>query len=134
MTPPDAARVDAAVERLAPRSFTFLERLVAQPSTLGQEAGALAVLAEELDRLGFDVRELEVPDTIGEAPGAGVPQLAYAGRPVVVGRRDHGAGRSLLLNGHLDVVPPGDPARWSTPPFTPVRRDGWLHGRGAGDM
>jgi acetylornithine deacetylase len=129
----DAVEVDAAIERLAPRAFAFLERLVAEPSTVGHEAGAQRVLAAELDRLGFEVRELAVPETIGEAGGAGVPQQSYAGRPLVVGTRP-GEGRSLLLNGHVDVVPAGDPERWTTPPFTPVTADGWMHGRGAGDM
>jgi acetylornithine deacetylase len=128
-----AQEADAAIERLAPRAFAFLERLVEEPSTLGNEAGAQRVLAAELERLGFEVSELAVPESIGEAPGAGVPQQSYAGRPLVLGRRP-GEGRSLLLNGHVDVVPAGDPARWSTPPFTPVTQDGWMHGRGAGDM
>jgi acetylornithine deacetylase len=128
------AAVDAAIERLAPRAFAFLERLVAEPSTVGREAGAQRVLAAELERLGFAVRELAVPDTIGGEDGAGVPQTSYADRPLVVGERRSGGGRSLLLNGHVDVVPAGDPARWATPPFSPVTRDGWMHGRGAGDM
>ncbi len=46
-----------------------------------------------------------------------------------------GEGRPhLVLNGHLDVVPPGDPARWSVDPFAGEIRDGLLFGRGAADM
>ena len=43
-------------------------------------------------------------------------------------------GRSLIINGHIDVVPEGPHDMWSTPPFEPVVKDGWMHGRGAGDM
>eukprot|EP01121_Diplochlamys_sp_Union-15-3_P020948 TRINITY_DN8339_c0_g1_i1.p1 TRINITY_DN8339_c0_g1~~TRINITY_DN8339_c0_g1_i1.p1 ORF type:complete len:443 (-),score=98.64 TRINITY_DN8339_c0_g1_i1:56-1222(-) len=43
-------------------------------------------------------------------------------------------GRSLILNGHVDVVPVCAEEMWSSPPFTPVVRDGKLYGRGAGDM
>ena len=43
-------------------------------------------------------------------------------------------GRSLILNGHVDVVPPAAEALWTNPPFEPVRRGDWLYGRGAGDM
>lgn len=45
-----------------------------------------------------------------------------------------GRGRSLLLNGHVDVVPPGDTSRWTHPPFAGVVEDGKIHGRGALDM
>ena len=45
-----------------------------------------------------------------------------------------GPGRSLLLNGHIDVVPADSPARWSSPPFVPRREGPFMFGRGAGDM
>jgi acetylornithine deacetylase len=125
--------VDAAIAGGLERSLSFLEALVAEPSVVGNEAGAQRVVSAELARLGFAVRELEVPAGIEERPGSGVPQLPYAGRPVVVGERA-GDGRSLLVNGHVDVVPPGAADLWPGDPFAPRRADGWLHGRGAGDM
>jgi acetylornithine deacetylase len=131
------ADLDAAIERAAPAAFAFLERLVAQPSLLGQEAGALRVAADELERLGFAIEWLPIPDEIGDDPSAGIPPVVAAPRRVLVARRpgrDGDAARSLLLNGHLDVVPSGDPALWSHPPFEPTVADGWLGGRGAGDM
>jgi acetylornithine deacetylase len=135
----DWPAVDAAIEAGRGHAVDFLGALVAEPSVVGDEAGAQRLVAAELTRLGFRVRELEVPGTIGGRPGAGTPQLAYAGRPVVVGELarpgdDDGNGRSLLVNGHVDVVPPGATELWSAPPFTPRVVDGWLHGRGAGDM
>ena len=58
----------------------------------------------------------------GAAPGAAAPAAA---RP---------RGRSLILNGHIDVVPPANEALWTSPPFE-ARIDGdWIYGRGAGDM
>jgi acetylornithine deacetylase len=125
--------VDAAIARESGRAFAFLRRLVAAESVVGKEAQAQSVVAEELARLGFDVTHVSVPDSIANEPGAGVPQQSYAERPVVVGRRP-GTGRSLLLNGHVDTVPPGPVEQWSSDPFEPVERDGWLVGRGAGDM
>jgi acetylornithine deacetylase len=129
-----AQLIDAEIDSLAEGAFAFLERLVAEPSVVGEEAGAQAVVAAELERLGFAVDLLEVPESIASDPLAGAPQRPYAGRPVVVGRLSGGDGPTLLVNGHVDVVPSGWPELWSSPPFAPVRRDGWLHGRGAGDM
>ncbi|MFE3203205.1 ArgE/DapE family deacylase [Embleya sp. NPDC059237] len=49
--------------------------------------------------------------------------------------RGTGGGRSLIFNGHVDVVPPGDPAAWrSGDPFDGAIEDGWIHGRGSADM
>ena len=126
--------IDAEIDALAEGAFAFLERLVAEPSVVGDEAGAQGVVAAELERIGFAVELLEVPESIASDPLGGVPQGSYAGRPVVVGRLAGGDGPTLLVNGHVDVVPAGWPELWRSPPFAPERRDGWLYGRGAGDM
>jgi acetylornithine deacetylase len=131
---PDRPQLDLAVEEYAARAVELLGRLVEQPSTVGQEAGAQEVLAAELDDAGFAVERLQIPENIGDDPLAGVPRQSYAGRYDVIGRRGPTTGRSLLINGHMDVVPADDASPWSSPPFTPTVLDGWLHGRGAGDM
>jgi acetylornithine deacetylase len=125
--------VDAAVRAESEAAFAFLADLVAAPSTVGAERRAQEIVAAELDRLGFEVSFLAVPaETAAEAP-AGVAQLSYQGRPNVVGRINPGQAPSLLLNGHVDVVP-AEAAVWPSDPFVPVRAGGWLTGRGAGDM
>ena len=55
-------------------------------------------------------------------------------RNVVATSTGTGGGRSLILNGHVDVVPPANAELWSSPPFEPRREGDWLYGRGAGDM
>ncbi len=129
----DPDELDAAVGRYAEDAFEFLERLVACPSTVGREGSAADVLGTELERRGFAVETVPLAGIAGD-PLAGVASTGYEGRSNLVGRRDGGHGRSLMFNGHLDVVPAGDSELWESDPFTPVRRDGWLSGRGAGDM
>ncbi len=130
-----ADAIDARVELHAERAFGFLELLVAADSTVGHEQAALKVLASELTDLGFDIERLAIPESVASLPGAGVPRSTYAGRYDLVGRRAGDPTRpSLLLNGHIDVVPADEPGLWTTPPFEPRRRGGWLFGRGAGDM
>ena len=43
-------------------------------------------------------------------------------------------GRSLILNGHIDVVPTGPRSGWSRDPYEPAVIDGWMYGRGVADM
>jgi acetylornithine deacetylase len=57
------------------------------------------------------------------------------GRPNLVGTlKGSGGGRSLALNGHIDVVPAGDTVNWRDDPFGAMIRDGFIWGRGSLDM
>lgn len=59
----------------------------------------------------------------------------FRGRPNLAGTLSgSGGGRSILLTGHIDVVPPGELAHWRHAPFAGVRDGGNIHGRGAVDM
>jgi acetylornithine deacetylase len=129
----DFAAVDRAIQAGAEGAISFLEQLVAAPSTVGNEAQAQAVVAAELDRLGFSVAAVPVPAGIAGHGPAGIAQASYQGRDNLLGLLNPGGSPSLLLNGHVDVVP-AEAAVWSGDPFTPVTAGGWLRGRGAGDM
>ena len=111
-----------------------MERLVAAPSTVGLEQEAQDVVEQELKRLGLEVERLPIPETIEDDPLAGVAQISYEGRADVVGRLGSNEGPSLLVNGHIDVVPAGKPDLWTSPPFEPRLDGDRLYGRGAGDM
>lgn len=62
-------------------------------------------------------------------------RIAEYGKGAPVAIAEAGSGkRSILLNGHVDVVPAGDPSRWKHDPFSGKMDKDYLYGRGAGDM
>ena len=99
------------------------------------EAALQAHLARRLLAAGALV-ELAEPDA---TPFHGHPMVphgfTFTGRPQLVARfAGTGGGRSLLLNGHVDVVDVEPRSAWSVDPFDAVIRDGHVWGRGACDM
>lgn len=87
----------------------------------GREEPLAEFIHEWLESRGIDAKIVDRPDP---------------DRPQVVaeiGAGDPDAGR-LVLNGHMDVVPPGNRDRWSVDPFSGVVADGKVYGRGASDM
>jgi acetylornithine deacetylase len=99
------------------------------------EAALQDFLAARLRGLGADVDVFE-PDPAALAGRPLVPPgLDFNGRPQLIAtQRGRGGGRSLVLNGHIDVVSAEPIADWASDPFAPEVRDGKLYGRGACDM
>jgi acetylornithine deacetylase len=132
------AAILAAVAAQRDEAVALLQELVAEPSLLGAEPGAQALMRREFERNGLDIHEFEVDeDRIRDHPGYSPSLISYSGRRNVVGiHRPSGpvTGRSLILNGHIDVVPVGAAALWSSPPFEPRLQGDRLYGRGAADM
>ncbi len=126
-----------SIDHCADDILDFTCRLVAEPSILENEASALEVMEAELKKLSFDpARVLIDPVKLSQHPGFAPVPWSYDGRYNVVTRREACAdgGRSVIFNGHLDVVSPEPVKLWNRDPYDPVERDGWLYGRGAGDM
>jgi acetylornithine deacetylase len=126
----------------------FLRELIAIPSLDGAESPAQRAIGAWMERAGFatdiwriDLRELaKHPDYCSEVErheALGV--VGWVGERVAEhtsggAAAGSGAGRDLMLNGHIDVVPVGEEAAWTTPPWDPAVRDGRVYGRGAVDM
>ena len=131
-------RIAQAVEAGFAKQTEFFANLVRFPSTRGNEAACQDWIAGELRTRGYDVDRYTLAEVAIEGlPGfSPVMDTDYTNNVQVVATRRAAepTGRSLILQGHVDVVPTGPLELWSTPPFDPVIRDGWLHGRGAGDM
>ncbi len=130
-------QIVAGIDKLSDDILDFTSRLVAEPSTLGNEASAMEVMEAELKKLAFEPARIEIdPAKLSQHPGFAPVPWSYKGRYNVTARRDASAegGRSIIFNGHLDVVSPEPVKLWDRDPYDPIERDGWLYGRGAGDM
>jgi acetylornithine deacetylase len=132
--------IAASVERQADEILDLFRALVRIPSEThppsGDEGPAQRFVAERMRELGLDVDVFEPWSVPGvESHPGWWPGLDYSDRPNVVGRwSGRGGGRSLILNGHIDVVPAGDPARWSHDPYGAEMVDGRIFGRGTADQ
>lgn len=126
-----------AVDRLQADILDFSCRLVAEPSTLGNETSAMKVMADELARLSLQPIEVPIdPLRLSKTDGFAPVPWTYENRSNIVAKKETASsgGRSALFNGHLDVVSAEPLSFWDRDPFTPEVKDGWLYGRGAGDM
>ena len=128
----------AAVAAEQPAMVDLLAELVAAPTLLGAEPSGQAIMRRAFEELGLEPVEVPLDRAAIERHPAGAPfSWELDGKANVIATW-HPAGpadgRSLILNGHIDVVSPEPASLWSTDPFAP-RVDGeWMYGRGAGDM
>lgn len=95
--------------------------LIACPSVTPRTVGVFNVLEDFLRPLGFESHRMVFKEE-GQEPVENI-YLRYGSE-----------GPNFCFAGHTDVVPPGDEAAWTVPPFEPKVVDGELIGRGAEDM
>ncbi len=97
-------------------TLELTQQLIARNSVSPADAGCLDILIAILEPLGFKCEKISIGgvDNLWARRGTARPLLCFAG--------------------HTDVVPTGPLEQWTSDPFTPTIRDGWLYGRGASDM
>lgn len=118
----------------------FLAELVKTPSVFLNQEGEYAVqmlCAEKLKEIGLEVNILNTDyERLETLQGCSLAEWSYEGRPQVISVLPSGSGdgHSLHINGHTDVVPVGNRSKWKHDPFGAQIEDGWMFGRGTGDM
>lgn len=115
---------------------SFLQDLVRVPSVTGDEGPIQDFIAAELEAMGLSI-DLWEPDweALRKHPGYVQVEQGYEGRPNLVATlKGEGGGRSLLFNGHVDVIPAGPSEGWVFGPWSGELDEDRVHGRGSSDM
>ena len=114
----------------------LLQRFVQAASTQGNEQDAQQIVIETLNEMGLAVDVWEpAGEELQKHPYFTSPRNEFTGSPNVVGvLKGSGEGRSIILNGHIDVVPEGDLEQWEFDPYSGRVEDGKMYGRGVTDM
>lgn len=118
------------------KGIKLLQLLVQENSTRGKESSAQAIMIEKCRQLGLqlDIWEIDRNELVRH-PSFFCDRKDFNGNPNVVAvLKGTGDGRSLILNGHIDVVPVGDEQNWKRDPFSGHIEAGKLYGRGSTDM
>jgi len=111
-----------------------LSALIAIESLGGHETPAQEWMAERLGTLGLAVDVWPIDFSALQAHPSFSMEVPRTDGLGVVGTLGDGDGPVFVLNGHVDVVPVGDQAQWTSDPFTATERNGAVFGRGACDM
>ena len=125
-------KVDASREE----AIALLRDMVKIPSVTGDEAAIQKFMADYMRGIGLEVDMWETDwEELKKHPGYRPVDRGYEGRPNIVATlKGTGGGRSLLLNGHTDVIPVGNGEGWSDDPWSAKIENGRIYGRGSCDM
>src|SRR3954451_16673019 len=124
------------IDQSRDKAVAFLRDMVVIPSVTGDEAQIQTFLSKYMTKIGLDVDMWETDwEQLKKHPGYRPVDRGYEGRPNIVATwKGAGGGRSLLLNGHTDVIPVGGGEGWSDNPWSATIKNGRMYGRGTADM
>ena len=127
----------ASVEAGFADQLSFTQEMIRFPSVRGAEHTVQDFVFRALADRGYAMDRFAMDRTAIESHPGGAPWTEnHSDAPIVVGihRPRAETGRSLILQAHVDVVPPGPAEMWTHAPFDPVIEGDWLYGRGGADM
>ncbi len=126
----------SSCDSIFPEVIDFTKEMVKQYSTLDQEQGVLNLVEDHLIELQLPVIQVPIELSRLEKHELFAPtEWSYDNKYNLVSAINPDAsGKSLVLNGHLDVVSARPFDMWAQAPNIPWEKDGWLYGRGSGDM
>ena len=129
-------KITTALEESQEDIVSFIQTLVRSPSLANDEGPVQEVIQGKLETLGLDTEKIIVKfDKLKDHPAFCDDGFSPDSRVNIVGKwHNDGGGRSLILNGHVDVVPTGPENLWNKSPWSGYIKNGRIYGRGSCDM
>lgn len=128
-------RLFAELENREDELIQLIQDLVRAKSTLGNEREAQDIVARYVREGGSEPDIWDLDDAVLDLPGAGNSGIPFANRPNVTAvYPGAGGGKSLILNGHIDVVSSEPNVNWTRDPWAASIEGRRMYGRGAYDM
>jgi len=136
MADPNRQKIIDKIDASQEEAIALLRDMVKIPSVTGDEAAIQKFMADYMRGIGLEVDMWETDwEELKKHPGYRPVDRGYEGRPNIVATlKGTGGGRSLLLNGHTDVIPVGNGEGWSDDPWSASIKNGRIYGRGSCDM
>ena len=129
-------QIDSAVDAAWEEIVSFIQTSVQSPSLANNEGPVQELVQNKFDSLGLITRRIPVIfDAIKDHPAFCDDGFSPNTRVNVIGQwNNDGGGKSLILNGHVDVVPTGPEELWHESPWSGAIKNGKIYGRGSTDM
>lgn len=129
-------KINQWIDENEQKFIDHLQKMVQLASTQGNEKVVQEVVANYLRELDLEVDVWDLDgDRLKKHPYFYSNRETFENSPNVVGvLKGTGGGKSIILNGHVDVVPEGDHDQWVEGPYSGKIMDGKMYGRGATDM
>jgi len=129
-------QITSALEASQEDLINFIQTLVQCPSLANDEGPVQDIIQDKLKSLGLDTEKIIVKfDKLKDHPAFCDDGFSPDSRVNIVGQwHNDGDGKSLILNGHVDVVPPGPENLWNKSPWSGYIKNGRIYGRGSCDM
>ena len=128
--------IDSTVNNMRDEIISFIQALVQSPSLANDEKSVQKIIQNKLESLGLETKKVIVQfESIKNHPAFCDDGFSPDSRVNVIGQWKNGdAAKSLILNGHVDVVPTGPETLWNESPWSGSVRDNRIYGRGSCDM
>ena len=128
--------INSTVDGMREEIIAFIQQIIQSPSLANDEHEVQTIILKKLESLGLDAEKVPVHfNELKGHPAFNDDGYSPDSRYNVVGNwKNKGKGKSLILNGHVDVVPTGSFELWDESPWSGAIKNDRIYGRGSCDM